>query len=100
MNADFRTTAYFATEIDARRAAEDLRAQGCDVEVRPEAPGGGSGAMLEVSGGAGDPGTIDAIIMQHNGRTNDTTPSTGTVITGTIDRTGRSSSTGDNPNLD
>lgn len=99
MNADFRTTAYFAAEHDARRAAEDLRAQGCDVEVRGEAPDEGSGAVLEVSGGAADPAMVDAIVAQYNGRTNDTTQTTGT-IKGTIDAAGRSSSTGDNPNLD
>lgn len=92
MSADFRTTAYFETEIDARRAVEDLRAQGCDVEVR--------GAVLDVSGGGGGPGIVDAIITQHHGRTKSTSQPKGSVIKGTIDRAGRSSSTGDNPNLD
>ncbi|MFN2449394.1 MAG: hypothetical protein ABR508_06340 [Candidatus Baltobacteraceae bacterium] len=91
MNSDYGTSAYFTNESDARRAAEDLRAQGCEVDVRSEGSHGqsfwesiksffsgesnhtqyASGAIVQIDGG--DPLTVRTVVTQYNGRLNDST---------------------------
>ncbi len=115
MNQGYGTSAYFATETDARRAAEDLRAQGCEVDVRSESSHGQSfwdsiksffsgehntdqyrtGAVLTVTGG--NPQTVRTVLQQYNGRVNDatgTSSAAGTPSTVNADITGKSTVAG------
>ncbi len=110
MNPTNATSAYFENETDARRAAEDLRANGCDVDVRSESSHGQTfwesikhffsgeqntdryrtGAVLSVTGS--DPQTVRAVIQQYNGRIRE---SAGTPdVSDTPEVTGRSGMTG------
>lgn len=85
MNDTYGTTAYFTSQSDARNAADDLRRQGMDVEVRSQDSHGESfwesiknffsgeknderytdGAMLVVE--RGDPQAVRTIVMRYNG---------------------------------
>lgn len=85
MNDTYGTTAYFTSEADARSAADDLRRQGMDVDVRNSDSHGESfwesiknffsgeknddrysgGAVLVVENG--DPQAITTIVTRYNG---------------------------------
>ncbi len=109
MNQGYSATAYFNSETDARRAAEDLRAQGCEVDVRSESSHGQSfwdsiknffsgeqntdqyrtGAVLTITGG--DTQTVRTVVQQYSGRMGDTAD---TSVMGTSNLTGTSKVTG------
>lgn len=88
MNQRYAGSAYFSKESDARRAAEDLRARGYDVDVHSEGSHGQSfwesiknffkgepadystGVLLMVA--QGDPEIVRTVVQQYNGRMSDT----------------------------
>lgn len=87
MNQRYASSAYFSKESDARRAADDLRARGYDVDVHSEGSHGQSfwdsiknffkGEASEYSAGAllmvaqGDPQVVQTVVQQYNGRMSD-----------------------------
>lgn len=109
MNQGYGTTAYFNNETDARRAAEDLRAQGCEVDVRSESSHGQSfwdsiksffsgeqhtdqyrtGAVLTITGG--DTQTVRTVVQQYSGRMGE---AAGTSVTSGSNAASTSSVTG------
>jgi hypothetical protein len=105
MNQRYATSAYFAKESDARRAADDLRARGYDVDVHSEGSHGQSfwdsiknffkGEPTEYSSGAllmvaqGDPQIVRTVVQQYSGRMSDvgTTAGMAGSTTGMADMT-------------
>lgn len=97
MNQRYASSAYFSKESDARRAADDLRARGYDVDVHSEGSHGQSfwdsiknffkGEASEYSAGAllmvaqGDPQVVQTVVQQYNGRMSDVGTTAGTTMT-------------------
>lgn len=103
MNDTYGTTAYFTSQSDARSAADDLRRQGMDVDVRSSDSHGESfwesiknffsgeknddryagGAVLVIENG--DPQSIMTIVTRYNGTVGGPSGSGSGTTTGDID---------------
>lgn len=103
MNDTYGTTAYFTSQSDARSAADDLRRQGMDVDVRSSDSHGESfwesiknffsgeknddkysgGAVLVIENG--DPQSITTIVTRYNGTVGGSPNSGSGTTTGDVD---------------